>query len=192
MSAKILVANGQVIRRNTFRHLTLEETESPDMIENKSRFTTHIWEKLGPPTDEEDLVTIAAVTPEYKPYVEDNEELSLDDEADYKPDTLDVHIASQVLLPKGEEFKLGTVRSRLKDINEYPIGRSNENPILDSRIYEVELPDGEVFEYMANTFAENLYSQVDEQGCQHTILCQITDHKFEAPVQEQPAQCTKR
>jgi hypothetical protein len=37
-------------------------------------------------------------------------------------------------------------------------GHDDVNPILDTRIYEVEFPDGEVLEYAANVIAENLYS----------------------------------
>lgn len=152
MLARILIENGQVIRRNTFCQLKLEEVESPDMIASKAKFMVQISERLAPPTDEEDLVTIAAITLEYELYTKDVEP-GLDDEVDYEPDALDEYIASQDLLLKGHEFKLGTVCSRLKDINGYPIGKSNENPILDSRIYEVEFPDGKVLEYTVNTIS---------------------------------------
>ena len=40
----------------------------------------------------------------------------------------------------------------------------HSNPILDTRVYEVEFPDGQVMEYAANVIAENLYSQVDQDG----------------------------
>ena len=41
-----------------------------------------------------------------------------------------------------DDTVLGTVRHRKKDMNNIPIGKSNENPILYSRIYEVEFGDG--------------------------------------------------
>jgi hypothetical protein len=146
-----------VIRRNIFRHLTEEEKESGDMIDAKRRFTEAITAKLGPEATGEDLVNISANTPKYELYTEEDE-LPIDDEPDYELDTLDAYIASQVLLPKGDKFKLGTVKKRLMDINGYSIGCSNDNPILDSRVYAVEFPDGEVLEYTANTIAKNLYS----------------------------------
>ena len=44
-----------------------------------------------------------------------------------------------------------------------PIGKYNQNPVLDSNKYEVELPDGVVDEYYHNILSENLLSQVDEE-----------------------------
>jgi hypothetical protein len=61
-----------------------------------------------------------------------------------------------------------------------PIGKRNANPILDTREYEVEMPDGSVAEYAANVIAENLYSQVDSEGRQFLILSEITDHSKDA------------
>ena len=43
-----------------------------------------------------------------------------------------------------------------------PICKYNQKPILDSRKYEVELPDGVVDEYHHNVPLEKLLSQVDE------------------------------
>jgi hypothetical protein len=45
-----------------------------------------------------------------------------------------------------------------------PTGKSNPNPILDKREYEVEFDDGTVFEYAANVISDNLYVQVDAEG----------------------------
>ena len=40
----------------------------------------------------------------------------------------------------------------------------NENPLLNSIIYDVEFPDGQIKEYAANVIAQNMYSQVDSEG----------------------------
>jgi hypothetical protein len=39
---------------------------------------------------------------------------------------------------------------------------------MNSIVYEVEFPDGELREYAANILAENILSQVDYEG--HTIM----------------------
>jgi hypothetical protein len=39
--------------------------------------------------------------------------------------------------------------------------------VLDSRVYEVYLPDGHIKEYAANALAKNIYSQVDAEGFRH-------------------------
>jgi hypothetical protein len=41
---------------------------------------------------------------------------------------------------------------------------SNDDPILDTRQYEVEFSYGDVFEYAANDIAQNLYSNEDHDG----------------------------
>ena len=45
-----------------------------------------------------------------------------------------------------------------------PIGKYNQNPILESNKYEVELSDGVVDEYYHNVLSEKLLSQVDNKG----------------------------
>ena len=44
------------------------------------------------------------------------------------------------------------------------MGTAHTNPILDTRTYEVEFPDGETAEYTANVIAENMWAQCDEAG----------------------------
>jgi hypothetical protein len=43
-------------------------------------------------------------------------------------------------------------------------GRANANPMLDTRTYEIEFPDGRSDEYTANVIAENMYAQCDAEG----------------------------
>ena len=40
--------------------------------------------------------------------------------------------------------------------NDIPIGEANVNPILDSRIYELDYTDGRVRQYGLNVIAENI------------------------------------
>ena len=53
----------------------------------------------------------------------------------------------------------------------------NDNPICDSRIYEVEFPDGNYKEYAANVIIENIYAHVDDEGRSHAMLIGIIDHQ---------------
>ena len=43
--------------------------------------------------------------------------------------------------------------------------------------YDVDFSDGEIKEYSANVIAENMYSQVDENGCNTQILDSIVDYR---------------
>ena len=46
------------------------------------------------------------------------------------------------------------------NFKEEPVGFFDPNPILDSRIYELEFPDGRIEEYAFNVILENIVDQV--------------------------------
>ena len=54
------------------------------------------------------------------------------------------------------------VNKGLRDHNGLPIGTANQNPILDSQMYEVEYQDGHKASLSDNAIAQNMFSQVDE------------------------------
>ena len=58
-----------------------------------------------------------------------------------------------------------------------PIGRPNNNPLLDSRQYEVEYLDGTTEVLTDDIIAENLLTQVDDQGYRHLMINEIEDHR---------------
>ena len=47
-------------------------------------------------------------------------------------------------LPQGEEIKAAKVKGRSKNINGKIGGAYNENPILNTQVYDVKFPDGDV------------------------------------------------
>ena len=71
----------------------------------------------------------------------------------------------------------GKVIKRARGEDGRPIGKANNNPMLDTRKYEVELSDGTIAEYYANVIGENLYSQVDSDGRQFVLLQEFLDYK---------------
>jgi hypothetical protein len=75
---------------------------------------------------------------------------------------------------------VGKVIGRMRDANGNPVGRANSNPILDTRVYEVESPHGSAHDYAANILAEALYAQVDVDGNCFLLLKEIIDHKKDA------------
>jgi hypothetical protein len=114
---------------------------------------------------------------EYDPYEPEAEHPELDD---YDEETLDKLLAAEVILPKGDYQFVGKVIGRKRDANGNPVGRANSNPILDTRVSEVEFPDGSVKDYAANILAEALYAQVDVDGNRFLLLKEIIDHKTDA------------
>ena len=65
------------------------------------------------------------------------------------------------------------MKRRKRDVLGKPIGKEHSNPILNIRIYELEIPDGRVDEYAVNIIIENIIEQIDDQGWNTGILEQI-------------------
>jgi len=84
----------------------------------------------------------------------------------------------ELALPSGNgaEPAFARVTKRLRDANGLPIGTANDNPILDSRMCEVEYQDGHKLAMAANAIAQNLFAQVDAEGYCHVLFDEIIDH----------------
>jgi hypothetical protein len=146
-----------------------------------------IFQRLGDPKLDQDhsavktshgIKVIDAATPVYEAYEGDEEcRKRMPEVDDFDPETYEEYILAQVHLPRVDEHRLGTAIRRAKDGNDRPIGKYYQNPPLDTRIFEVEFSDGQVLEYAANVIAENLYSQVDEEGPHQVMLDEIVNHK---------------
>ena len=93
------------------------------------------------------------------------------------PGTLDTYLAAQVLVPWEGEMVRAKVIGRKRDHDGNPIGTRHSNPIMDTRKYTLELPNGELTNYTANLIAEHMYAQTDSEGYEHMLLHEITDHK---------------
>ena len=65
---------------------------------------------------------------------------------------------------------------RKRDIHGYPLGVTNANPLLDMKMYKVELPDGARQEYAANKFSKHLEAQ-SNRGCKHMMKKATIEHR---------------
>jgi hypothetical protein len=83
----------------------------------------------------------------------------------------------ELTLPHKESQSWARVTKRLRDTNGLPIGIVDQNPLLDTRIYEVEYSDGQNASLSANIIAENMFAQVDDEGNRFQLLSEITDHR---------------
>ncbi len=70
----------------------------------------------------------------------------------------------------------GRVVKRSRDKNGNPIGRANDNPILDTHEYNVEFEDGHEAEHAANVISQSMYSQCDLGGKNYVLFDLITDY----------------
>ena len=111
------------------------------------------------------------------PHLPHEPESSMPEADDFTPEELDKYISAEVILPNGEARQRATVLRRKRDRHGNPIGLENSNPVLDTRVYQVQFPDGTLKEYSANVIAENIYSQVDSEGRQYLLIDEIQSHK---------------
>ena len=86
-------------------------------------------------------------------------------------------VSAEVLLPHGEEQVMAKVLRKSVDENGQVIGAHNDNPLLNTLVYDVEFPDGDVKKYAANLISENVLSQVDPNGYYKNTMEAILDHK---------------
>ena len=98
---------------------------------------------------------------------------------DFTPDTYDDTYLNMelALLRDGAEVQFGHVVDRLRDKDGLPIGTAHNNPILDTRMYKDEFQDGHRASLAANTIAENLFAQIDDEGNRHVLFDEIVDHR---------------
>ena len=95
----------------------------------------------------------------------------------------------ELALPRdGEGPEFARVTKRLRDKDGLPIGTTNDSPILDLRLYEVEYLDGHKASVAANTIAENLFAQIDHDGNRFVTMDSIMAHHVDrSQVQEDDA-----
>ncbi len=99
---------------------------------------------------------------------------------DFTPETYDATVSAELFLPKENVLLPAKVIGWKHDAKGNPIGKVHSNPIIDSRVYKVQFPDGNIEDYAANVIVENMYSQVDAEGHWHLLLDEIINHHQES------------
>ena len=74
----------------------------------------------------------------------------------FTPEEYNQCVLAQLKFPFGCKEVITAVKRRKSHNNDKPIGISNENPLLDTRLLVLELPDGAVEEKSANDIVENI------------------------------------
>ena len=194
MSYWILTENGRVISRTTVQRITNLEQGTAEVKDRMTRYNERVSTVLKDANHviqgegERQLQDWDNYTLEDDPdFAEEFNNLVSDDaipEADdtFTPDLFDdTYLNKEVAIARGagneEDVQYGKVTKRLRDAEGRPIGTANDNPLLDTREYEVEFMDGHNESLSANLIAQHLYSQIDEEGNRHVMLDDITDHR---------------
>jgi hypothetical protein len=96
-------------------------------------------------------------------------------------DRYDEYIGAELLFDfLCDDAARGHVIKHVKGEDGQPIGKQSINPILDSRMYTVQLSDGSHHKLSANIIAENLYAQVNEHRHHQLIFQEIIGHQTNA------------
>ena len=192
MSFWVLTSTGKVISRTTVQRVTNLELQ---VEENKTRmnaYTGELTERIGGNdfvaidengnefmniSDWDDPAFDAEFVQEFGRTINDPNIREADQS--FTPDSFDdTYLRMELALPReGGEVQFGRVVKRLRDKDGLPIGTANNNPILDTRMYEVEFQDGYRASLAANAIAENLFAQIDDEGNRHVLFQEIIDHR---------------
>ena len=191
----ILKSNSEFIARSTVIPVPEHDLTSNEMKERRDTFMRSVEARIG--NAKQPLFNLA--DPEhiyydafdddvngddiYLPYGDELQEMKTEEVNDAYLETLDEYIGAEIVIPGRDGLPVLTkVKKRKRDASGVPIGESNPNPILDTRIYEVEFPDGRVEEYSVNVLAENLLNQADRDGWDTGLIDEIVDHRVNTDV----------
>ena len=94
--------------------------------------------------------------------------LSAPDADEYTADAYNNNLSVRVCLERRNSQFTGTVKKRAQDASGYLIGVANNNPLLDTREYEVDV-------LFATVIAELIYAAVDEKRHVFVLLKEILD-----------------
>ena len=190
----ILFKTGKVHLTNTARPIEPDQWKSQDFKNNVVHFDKNVRLTIGDDIKDKDVEL-----EDWNPYKDINFEGGdcFDEEhvgeaeammpdvkdlplAEHTPEALDEHAGAEVMFPHGSECIKGVVKARSKDLRNQPIGERNQNPLLDTQEYEVQMADGLTEKHGADLIAESILASVDDEGNLHTLTDETVDHKKNA------------
>jgi hypothetical protein len=169
------------IARTTIQEVSQHELQSKDFQRQLKHFDNAVHEKLKQEHQ--------GMSPQLRLYRQDEDE---DDQFEQEPmepdsssldideieaDAYDELLLTEPLLPKDGVMVRAKIIGRKRDINDNPVGTFNVNPLLNTRVYLAEFPDGHIQELSANIIAEAIYSSMSDDGYEEQIFHDIIDHR---------------
>ena len=191
----IILDSGDYIARSTVVGIPPYELTTDRMIEETRKFTTSLESNIG--NHKQGIFKPAAPMDIYCDAFGDDNDIDEnvlpygDELIDAKTETvdeaylesLDAYLGAEILLPNKDAIPvLAKVKKRKRDAANLPIGEANSNPILDSRVYELEFPDGRLEEYSVNVIAENLLNMADNDGWDTGLLEEVEDFRCDEAI----------
>ena len=201
MSYWILTVSGRVISCVNVQRLTSAEQSTNEYTTQMTQFDKLLSERLNAKDKDNDINTVPdwnrlsidefdpAFDSEFNKVIDDDgiphaedanvkQEPTMNNDA-VTPQMVDSYIDMEVGMPRGldGEVQHARVKRRAIDKDGHPLGVETNNPITDTRLYDIEYLDGTIETLAANVLAENILSQVDEDGHRQLMLDEIIDHR---------------
>ena len=167
------------------QHVIHDDYMNPDIKQQIDSFNEELVERLDSANfinanDTATPLDIYDIHDDDQPWEEDDTN-NMPDAETLNEETMDKYIGTTFLLdPRRNENNVATKVKVLKqrtDLSGRPIGTLHINPLLDTREYICEMPDGTLDTYHANTIAENLWSQCDVDGNEFMSFKELLDHR---------------
>ena len=117
--------------------------------------------KTDPPDAMNHVPYEDSIEPKPIKFPDDNDPVDSKVRSFFEKPTTDQWINAELNLPQGNTMKSAKVISQSKNLDGEEVGSYNENPFLNTLVYDVQFPDGKIKEYVVNVIAENINSQVD-------------------------------
>ncbi len=197
MAQWILKENGKVVPHRTLRRLTPAELSPSNKVETEKRslFNVAIRGVLDDsvkipkhvPLDNNATKAFDALwdldsykdddDDEVLPFIPDAD---LKDAADKPFEVCSVAnalINTEVMLPNGNSMAIAKVIRRGVDDEGRLVGTFNDNPLLNTLLYDCKFNDGTAQAYSENTIGSNIFLESDADGHSSSLLYEIVDHK---------------
>ena len=179
----ILKANGRVVPRRSLRPLKVDELHSPVELKKREVFDELIKRRWGSPMtpsntqQQEVFKKYQDHEQQEQPILEAEDIVDSTGELINQQPAYDQIINAEVQLQLGEEMVTGKITQRTIGPDGQVRGTYYNNPYLNSIIYNVEFPDGQVKAYAANIIDENMLTQVVSDGMSTTLMEAIVYHQ---------------
>ena len=112
------------------------------------------------------------------PYVDELIYVKFEEISDAYLEALDEYIRAEIVIPGRDALPvLGKFKKRKRDAYGNLMENKNSNPILDTRIYELEFPDERIEEFAVNDFTKNLFNQADLDGWDTGLIDEVIDNR---------------
>jgi hypothetical protein len=190
MAYWVLPESGIPISVTTVQRLTRLEMQTDEWKARMADYECRLKERLGDetplevPNDIPDDLCLGVLEWESQAFLDEFQRVIDDPAVPHGSDDLigpndDTYVDMRLSLKRNRDGKLVAARvvKRATDEDGKPLGTPDDNPLLDTSQYVVEYIDGVCEVLTANTIAQNILSQVDDNGYGGRELDEILDHR---------------